>query len=104
MALAYSVRFTRWIPGGTRLGFNAADLSSSVSMAEARRSRVGWSGRLAPYGGIIPARIRRTAFSHVSAASPALAISSLSSATPPDFRRWLWHPAQYWSTKAFGFV
>jgi hypothetical protein len=53
------------------------------------------SGRFAPLGGIMPVRIFLTTFSQVSAPGPTFAMSSVSSARPPIFARWLWQVMQY---------
>jgi hypothetical protein len=98
IALVYSVRFSRCMPGGIR--FAEPLRSSSVSMKETIDSSTGAAGRGMPAGGIIPARSLRTTFSQVSAWSCILATSSLSSNSPAVCKRWLWQVTQYWSSSA----
>ena len=56
------------------------------------------SGRLAPAGGICPARSLRIIFSVVSRWSPAAATVKPSSESPPALARLLWQPTQVWVT------
>src|SRR5882672_6102823 len=80
LRLAASVR------GAVTLGFGAPPLVGGASP----------SGRGAPGGGIIPARILRIAFSACSASCSGCARSSLVQEKPPDLTLSLWQPRQYW--------
>ena len=55
---------------------------------------VGASGRLAPAGGIIPARSLRIIFSTTSGCSCAFIALKLASDSPPALARSLWQVAQ----------
>ena len=65
-----------------------------VSSQATKPSRVAASGRGMPAGGIAPVRTLRMTFSQAPASAGTRDRSSVSSARPPVFSRWLWHETQ----------
>jgi hypothetical protein len=64
----------------------------------------GAVGRGMPAGGISPVLNLRSTLSSSAALLPAFATSIPLSATPAVGFFWLWHPAQYWSSRGRGLV
>ncbi len=93
-ALAYSARFSRWNGRQPGLGFTAAVSSMRDSSAVVSAAMVLASGRLAPAGGIMPARSLRIIFSTSSGCSCARIALNPASDSPPALARSLWHVAQ----------
>ena len=94
MALAYSVRLSRWIAGLPGLGSAAAARSSSLSSPDKRRLVASPDGRDRPAGGMAPARSLRATFSQVSGAAATSSASTDSRLSPAV--RWasLWQSTQ----------
>ena len=87
IAAAYSARLKRW--KGRRPGFGrtAATRSIRVSIDEANAVSVASSGRLAPAGGIMPARSLRIIFSASSGCCSIADASNAANDKPPAFPR-----------------
>ena len=86
-ACEYSARVRRWNGRQPGFGLLAANSSIRASSAAASWSICAASGRLAPGGGIIPARSLRIIFSMTSGCSWAFIASKLASDSPPALPR-----------------